>query len=59
MPSLVPLASLSQIQATPSTADGISIDLEHDLRTYGCRLINQAGHLLNQFVCLYIGLVVT
>jgi hypothetical protein len=47
---LYPLASLSQIQSTPSHEDGIPADLEEDLRAYGCKLIHQAGLLLKQFV---------
>ncbi|KAK7023945.1 cyclin-like protein [Favolaschia claudopus] len=43
-----PLASLSQIERTPSIEDGIPADLEQDLRAYGCKLIHQAGILLNQ-----------
>jgi len=47
--TLYPLASLSQIQTTPSAEDGIPHDLEEDLRAYGCRLIHQAGILLKQY----------
>jgi hypothetical protein len=47
---LYPLASLSQIQSTPSAQDGVPCDIEEDLRAYGCRLIHQAGILLNQCV---------
>jgi len=46
--ALYPLASLSQIQRTPSKEDGIPADLEEDLRAYGCKLIQQAGVLLKQ-----------
>jgi hypothetical protein len=46
--NLYPLASLEQIQSTPSRKDGIPEDLEEDLRTYGCKLIHQAGILLKQ-----------
>ncbi|KAI0256472.1 cyclin-like protein [Lactifluus subvellereus] len=45
---LYPLASLSQIQSTPSAQDGVPHDIEEDLRAYGCKLIHQAGILLNQ-----------
>ncbi|KAH7929767.1 cyclin-like protein [Leucogyrophana mollusca] len=45
---LVPLASTSQIERTPSREDGIPEDLEADLRAYGCKLIHQAGILLKQ-----------
>ncbi|KAJ3508753.1 hypothetical protein NLJ89_g5588 [Agrocybe chaxingu] len=45
---LYPLASLSQIEKTPSMEDGIPQDLEEDLRAYGCKLIHQAGILLKQ-----------
>ncbi|EFI28411.1 cyclin-L1 [Coprinopsis cinerea okayama7 len=43
-----PLASLSQIEKTPSREDGIPAELEEDLRAYGCKLIHQAGILLRQ-----------
>ncbi|KAH7912252.1 cyclin-like protein [Hygrophoropsis aurantiaca] len=45
---LVPLASTSQIERTPSREDGIPEELEADLRAYGCKLIHQAGILLKQ-----------
>jgi len=45
---LYPLASLSQIQSTPSAQDGVPHDIEEDLRAFGCKLIHQAGILLNQ-----------
>jgi hypothetical protein len=45
---LYPLASLTQIKETPSMVDGILPELEEDLRTYGCKLIQQAGLLLKQ-----------
>lgn len=47
---LYPLASLSQIEKTPSREDGIPESLEEDLRAYGCKLIHQAGILLRQYV---------
>ena len=47
--TLYPLASLSQIEKTPSNEDGIPRDLEEDLRAYGCKLIHQAGILLKQY----------
>ena len=47
---LYPLASLEQIERTPSREDGIPEDLEEDLRAYGCKLIHQAGILLKQYV---------
>lgn len=47
---LYPLASLEQIENTPSRLDGIPIELEEDLRAYGCKLITEAGILLNQCV---------
>lgn len=47
--SLYPLASLEQIEETPSRKDGIPSDLEDDLRAYGCKLIHQAGILLKQY----------
>ncbi|RPD66012.1 cyclin-like protein, partial [Lentinus tigrinus ALCF2SS1-6] len=46
--SLYPLASLAQIEKTPSREDGIPEDLELDLRAYGCKLIHEAGVLLRQ-----------
>ena len=46
--NLYPLASLTQIEKTPSRVDGIPGDLEEDLRAYGCKLIHQAGILLKQ-----------
>lgn len=51
MSSIVtPLATLSQIEQTPSNEDGIPSNLEDDLRTLGCQLIQQAGILLRQYV---------
>ena len=47
---LYPLASLEQIENTPSRLDGIPAELEDDLRAYGCKLITEAGVLLNQYV---------
>ncbi len=46
--SLYPLASLAQIEKTPSREDGIPEELELDLRAYGCKLIHEAGILLKQ-----------
>ncbi|KII88710.1 hypothetical protein PLICRDRAFT_41923 [Plicaturopsis crispa FD-325 SS-3] len=46
--ALHPLASLSQIERTPSRSDGIPYELEEDLRAYGCKLVHQAGILLKQ-----------
>lgn len=46
--SLYPLASLAQIEKTPSREDGIPDELEQDLRAYGCKLIQEAGILLKQ-----------
>lgn len=51
--ALYPLASLSQIERTPSREDAIPADLEEDLRAYGCKLIQQAGVLLKQYVYYY------
>lgn len=45
---MYPLASASQLSNTPSRQAGIPADIEDDLRTYGCKLIAQAGHLLSQ-----------
>jgi hypothetical protein len=47
--ALVPLASLPQIEKTPSKEDGLPADLEDDLKAFGCKLIHQAGILLKQF----------
>ena len=57
--SLYPLASLAQIEKTPSREDGIPEELELDLRAFGCKLIHEAGVLLRQYVhvCLQGGLV--
>lgn len=46
--ALYPLASHQQIERTPSREDGIPVELEEDLRAYGCKLIQQAGILLKQ-----------
>ena len=46
---LCPLAPLEQIENTPSRLDGIPTWLEEDLRGYGCKLIAEAGVLLNQY----------
>lgn len=51
---LYPLASLEQIENTPSRFDGIPDELEEDLRAYGCKLITEAGILLNQYVASII-----
>lgn len=48
--SLYPLASLAQIEKSPSRDDGIPREIEEDLRAYGCKLIHQAGILLKQWV---------
>ena len=48
--TLYPLASLAQIEKTPSREDGLPDYLEEDLRAYGCRLIHEAGILLKQCV---------
>lgn len=47
--NLYPLASLAQIETTPSQEDGIPEELEEDLRAYGCKIIHQAGILLQQY----------
>jgi hypothetical protein len=54
MPTLYPLASLPQFHSTPSAQDGIPRHVEDDLRAYGCKLIHQAGILLNQCVTFYL-----
>lgn len=46
--SLYPLASLAQVEKTPSREDGIPEELELDLRAFGCKLIYEAGVLLRQ-----------
>ena len=38
--------SLSQIESTPSSQDGISSELELSLRSYGTKLIQSCGILL-------------
>ncbi|CAK5264701.1 unnamed protein product [Mycena citricolor] len=48
MSSIYPLASLAQIESTPSKKDGVPEDLEEQLRAYGCKLIHEAGILLKQ-----------
>jgi len=55
---LYPLASLEQIENTPSRLDGIPAEIEEDLRVYGCKLITEAGVLLNQCVVSTIGKLV-
>lgn len=47
-PSFYPLASLDQIEKSPSREDGLPHEMEEDLRAYGCQLIHQAGILLKQ-----------
>lgn len=51
---MAPLASLAQIQETPSARDGIPQELEDDLRAYGAKMIQQAGVLLKQSIHIYI-----
>lgn len=41
-----PVASLEQLECTPSSEDGFSPELEEDLRNFGCELIQTAGILL-------------
>jgi len=43
------LCSDAQLQETPSGREGIPREMEMDLRTYGCRLIQKAGYLLKLF----------
>ena len=57
--ALYPLASLQQIEKTPSREDGIPAELEEDLRAYGCKLIQQAGILLKQCVLISLQLLPT
>ena len=52
---LYPLASLEQIENTPSQLDGIPAELEEDLRVLGCKLITEAGVLLKQYVGPTVG----
>ncbi|KAF9501289.1 cyclin-like protein [Pleurotus eryngii] len=47
-PVFYPVASLSQIQCTPSGSDRLPEELEADLRAFGCKLIHEAGILLKQ-----------
>jgi hypothetical protein len=51
---LAPLASASQVRETPSRRDGIPADLEEDLRSFGAKMIQQAGILLKQ--CVFVTL---
>ena len=37
---------LDKLAATPSSNDGLSEDLEHQIRSFGCELIQLAGKLL-------------
>jgi hypothetical protein len=53
-PTLYPLASLPQLHSTPSAQDNVPSHVEDDLRAYGCKLIHQAGILLNQCVPFYL-----
>lgn len=53
-PILVPLASLSQIENTPSQREGIPRELEEDLRALGCRFIHDAGVLLRQYMHAFL-----
>lgn len=46
MSQLNSIASTEQIRSTPSRVDGISAELEEDLRNFGCELIQSAGILL-------------
>ena len=41
-----PLATLTQIISTPSAQDGISAEVEDDLRVAGCMMIQEAGIML-------------
>nr|XP_018261434.1 cyclin-dependent protein kinase regulator [Kwoniella dejecticola CBS 10117]OBR83592.1 cyclin-dependent protein kinase regulator [Kwoniella dejecticola CBS 10117] len=41
-----PLATLNQITNTPSAKDGVPKEVEDDLRTAGCMLIQEAGVML-------------
>jgi hypothetical protein len=41
-----PLASLEQLEETISRKDGVSEELEEQLRTFGSELIQSAGILL-------------
>jgi cyclin L len=42
--------SLSQIESTPSSQDGISAELEDLLRSYGTKLIQSCGILLKLYL---------
>lgn len=53
-PTLYPLASLPQLHSTPSAQDNVPSHVEDDLRAYGCKLIHQAGILLNQCVSFHL-----
>lgn len=43
---LNPLATCEQLALTPSMSEGLSFDLEMELRALGCQIIQQAGILL-------------
>lgn len=45
---LSPLANEGQWRSTPSAQDGITWELEAELRVYGCRLIQEAAMALHQ-----------
>lgn len=45
-PTPHPLATVEQILTTPSARDGVPAQLEGDLRTVGCMMIQEAGVLL-------------
>jgi len=45
-PTPHPLATVAQIVRTPSAADGVPSQLEADLRTVGCMMIQEAGVMM-------------
>jgi hypothetical protein len=46
-PTPHPLATVEQIVSTPSGRDGVPAELEADLRTVGCMMIQEAGVLMD------------
>jgi hypothetical protein len=53
-PQPQPLASTSQLIASPSNDDGIPKEVESDLRVAGCMMIQEAGVMLGLYVLLPI-----
>lgn len=45
-PTPHPLATVEQVVSSPSAADGVPAEVERDLRTVGCMMIQEAGVLM-------------